>query len=143
MFGLSAQLRPILKLFLLQVAVFIVSRFLQGAGASMFSISFVLLLEITGPRHRALAGNVTAYGFSVGRLIVCALAHRARDWRKIQWCMAFYVLPFLTAYWLVPESPRWLLSFGRVDEARRVLVKITRVSTHFGVATPNPRSVIG
>ncbi len=111
------------KLFL-----FTVSRFFQGVCCSMFTISFVLLLEITGPKHRVTAGNITAYSFSIGQMIIAGLAFYFKDWRKVQWVLALYILPFFIYYWLVPESPRWLLSVGRIDEARRVLVKITRVS---------------
>lgn len=31
-------------------------------------------------------------------------------------------------YWLVPESPRWLLSVNQVDSARRVIEKIARIN---------------
>ena len=55
------------------------------------------------------------------------MAYWFKDWHKIQWMLALYVMPFFVYYWLVPESPRWLLSQGKVDEARRVLLKITRV----------------
>ena len=111
-----------------KITLFTISRFFQGVASSMFTISFVLLLEITGPKHRVTAGNITAYSFSVGQMIIVGLAYYFKDWRKVQWCLALYILPFFIYYWLVPESPRWLLSVGKVDEARRVLVKITRVS---------------
>ena len=99
----------------------------------MFTISFVLLLEITGPKHRVTAGNIVAYSFSIGQMIIVALAYFFKDWRKIQWVLALYILPFFCYYWLVPESPRWLLSVGKVDEARRVLVKITRINLAFSI----------
>lgn len=111
-----------------KLILFTISRFFQGLASSMFSISFVLLLEMTGPKHRVTAGNITAYAFSVGQMIIVGLAYYFRDWRKVQWCLAFYIMPFFIYYWLIPESPRWLLSVGRIDEARRVLVKITRVN---------------
>lgn len=31
-------------------------------------------------------------------------------------------------YWMVPESPRWLLSVNRVENARRVIEKIARLN---------------
>lgn len=110
-----------------KILLFTISRFFQGVSSSMFTISFVLLLEITGPKHRVTAGNITAYSFSIGQMIIVGLAYYFKDWRKVQWVLALYILPFFIYYWLVPESPRWLLSVGKVDEARRVLVKITRV----------------
>ncbi len=88
-------------------------------------------MEITGPKHRVTAGNINAYSFSIGQMIIAGLAFYFKDWRKVQWVLAFYILPFFIYYWLVPESPRWLLSVGRIDEARRVLLKITRVSTNY------------
>ena len=91
--------------------IFTFSRFLQGVGQTMYSVGFVLLLEITGPGHRLKAGNILAYSFSVGQMCLNGLAYALHDWLKIQWCLAAYVIPFFAYYWLVPESPRWLLRF--------------------------------
>ena len=38
--------------------LFTISRFLQGVAQTMYTICFVLLLEITGPKHRVTAGNI-------------------------------------------------------------------------------------
>jgi OCT family organic cation transporter-like MFS transporter 4/5 len=112
-------------------ALFTASRFLQGVGQTMYSVSFVLLLEITGPAHRLAAGNVLAYSFSVGQMLIASLAYHFRDWLKVHWCLALYVLPFFMYYWLVPESPRWLLSVDKVREARRVVQEITTVNCKY------------
>ena len=109
-------------------SIFAVSRFFQGVAQTMYSIGFVLLLEITGPKHRVTAGNILAYSFSIGQMVVAGLGYWFRDWRKIQWTLAIYVMPFFLYYWLVPESPRWLLSSGKVRDTFKVLKKITRVN---------------
>jgi hypothetical protein len=111
--------------------IFTISRFFQGVAQTMYSISFVLLLEITGPSQRVTAGNILAYSFSIGQMIIDGLAYYFRDWLKIQWSLALYVIPFFMYYWLVPESPRWLLSTGNVHRARHVLEKITKVNNYF------------
>jgi MFS family permease len=106
--------------------IFTISRFLQGIAQTMYSISFVLLLEMTGPKDRVTAGNILAYSFSIGQMLIAGLAFYFKNWLKVQWALALYVIPFLMYYWLMPESPRWLLSSDKVDEARRVITKITR-----------------
>lgn len=37
-------------------------------------------------------------------------------------------------YWLVPESPRWLLSVNRVESARRVIEKIARFNRNYEIS---------
>ena len=40
-------------------------------ATTMYSVSFVLLLEITGPKNRVTAGNILAYSFSIGQMVSC------------------------------------------------------------------------
>lgn len=111
--------------------IFTISRFFQGVAQTMYSISFVLLLEITGLKHRVTAGNILAYSFSIGQMCIALLAYYFKDWRKIHWTLAIYVIPFFMYYWLVPESPRWLLSTYKVRDAIKVLKKIKKVNSSF------------
>ena len=114
-----------------KLTLFTISRFLQGVAQTMYSIFFVLLLEITGPKHRVTAGNILAYSFSIGQMVIVLLAYFFKDWRKLQWTLAIYVMPFFFYYWLVPESPRWLLATSRIREAIKVLKKITYVNSAY------------
>lgn len=63
--------------------IFTISRFLQGVAQTMYSISFVLLLEITGPANRVSAGNILAYSFSIGQMAIVGLAYFFKDWLKV------------------------------------------------------------
>ena len=114
-----------------KLIIFIISRFFQGFGQTMYSVSFVLLMEITGPKSRVMAGNVMAYSFAIGQMILTALAYYLRDWRNIMWTLAGYVIPFLSLYWLVPESPRWLLNKKKVTEAKIVFKKISSINNSY------------
>ncbi len=116
-----------------KITILTISRFFQGFGQTMYSVSFVLLMEITGPKHRVFAGNIMAYSFGVGQLVLCGLAYYLRDWRKIMWALTVYVIPFFTYYWLVPESPRWLLSKDKVRDAKNVLKKISILNKTYNV----------
>lgn len=108
--------------------IFTISRFFQGFAQTMYTISFILLTEITGPKHRVLAGNILAYSFSIGQIVLVSVAYYLKDWRKLMWFLAIYIMPFFLYYWLIPESPRWLLSKDKIREAKSVLKKISRIN---------------
>jgi hypothetical protein len=88
----------------------------------------VLLLEITGPKNRVMAGNIMAYGFSIGQMIIVTFAYAMKDYRKLNWMLACFVWPLVGYYWCVQESPRWLISVDRVYDASRVIKKITTIN---------------
>ncbi|RNA33199.1 organic cation transporter [Brachionus plicatilis] len=111
--------------------IFTISRFIQGIAQTMYTISFVLLLEITGPKNRVTAGNILAYALSIGQMIIAGMAYYFKDYLKVQWALAIYVMPFFMYYWMVPESPRWLLSVNKVRQARHVIKKILRVNSWY------------
>ena len=114
-----------------KLLLFTISRLFQGFGQTMYSVSFVLLMEITGPNTRLLAGNIMAYSFAIGQVVLVGLAYFLRDWNKIMWSLAGYMIPFLGLYWLVPESPRWLLNKDKVDEAKDVIKKISKINNAY------------
>ena len=57
-----------------------------------------------------------------------SLAFWLRSWWKLQISFAVLSLPLLLFYFLVPESPRWLIGKGRAKEAKLNLLKIAEVN---------------
>jgi MFS family permease len=111
--------------------IFTFSRFFQGLGSTLYSVAFVLLVEITGPKHRVIAGNILAYSFAVGQITLVCFSYYFQNWLKISWFVSLYCIPFFAYYWLVPESPRWLLSANKIQQARSVIEKISRVNNSY------------
>ncbi|KAK7108047.1 hypothetical protein V1264_015849 [Littorina saxatilis] len=64
----------------------------------------------------------------VGPFILAGLSYVLRDWRHLQLAGSLPPVIFLVYWWIVPESPRWLVSKGRVDEAMVTLSKVARVN---------------
>ncbi|GLG96481.1 Uncharacterized protein GBIM_03452 [Gryllus bimaculatus] len=88
---------------------FMLSRFLVGITASgMFLVAFVIALEMVAPSKRVMAGIPCQLFFTSGYIFVTAFSYFINNWR------------------IIPESARWLLSNGREEEGKAVILKVAR-----------------
>lgn len=109
---------------------FTICRFIMGmAYDTNLVMVYVLVLEYISPKYRSLMSNVAFAVFyclflTTLPFIVLALGH----WK---WIAIFTSAPLALAIFtplLIPESPRWLLSKGRVDEAIEKVLMIGRIN---------------
>ncbi|CAF0825280.1 unnamed protein product [Adineta ricciae] len=111
--------------------IFVLARFLLACSTRGISVSgFVLGSEIVGPEKRLLTGIVIEYFFAFGQMILLIFAYFIRTWRTLTWAISLFTYPYLFFYYILPESPRWLISKGRFDEGEQVLRKIAKMNGH-------------
>lgn len=111
-------------------AGFILSRFFVGCASACFMSSVPLLMnEIAYPTHRGIVNALFMCGWYVGGTLAAFITFGTRNvegnmaWRIpsiLQILIPAIALPGLI--W-APQSPRWLVSAERVEEARAVLEK--------------------
>ncbi|XP_037082284.1 organic cation transporter protein-like, partial [Pollicipes pollicipes] len=101
-------------------ASFAAVRFLTGVAMSaMISSQYVLVLELCSSERRATIGIVSVMPFAFGTCLVALGSYLIRTRWLLQLAYAVPCLIFLFNFWLMPESPRWLVLQGRFPELVR------------------------
>jgi putative MFS transporter len=140
------------RLFTLDIVLFLVAGLAQafvGEGWQLFVIRLVLGIAIgaeyaigapmlaefvpaKGRGHRLALLEVCWYvGFLASVLVGYGLLELGLGWR---WILATSAVPALVTLVLrygLPESPRWLMSRGRTEEARRVVARYLGGDAYF------------
>lgn len=114
----------------INLAQLIASRFIVGA-AGMLAVqpAPLLIAELSYPSYRGKMTSLYWCFYYLGAILAswaCYGTNGRGDtwaWRIPTLLQAGYPVIQLSFLWFVPESPRWLVSKGRVEEARTHLVK--------------------
>jgi len=111
--------------------LFLIYRFIGGLGVGGASvISPMYIAEIAPARLRGRLVAVQQFNIVLGILVaffsnyfISKLIADSLAWR---WMFAVETVPavlFMILLFFIPESPRWLIKYGRMDEARDILYK--------------------
>jgi len=111
-------------------AVFVVARAILGFSAGFWgSTAPVLISEIALPSHREVATGCYQCGFFVGGTVAAFVTlgslylESSWSWRIPSLFQVFLPLLLLPGVIMAPQSPRWLVSRGRHEEARQTIAK--------------------
>ncbi|XP_026318282.1 organic cation transporter 1-like [Hyposmocoma kahamanoa] len=95
---------------------------------ALYQQPFILALELMPPNRRTYAGIVVGMLFAAGMCVLALLAYIIRDWFYLSLATSLPFLLLYGYYWIIPESPRWLVGRGRIAEAENVLRNIGRMN---------------
>ncbi|XP_006986812.2 solute carrier family 22 member 13 isoform X2 [Peromyscus maniculatus bairdii] len=96
------------------------------AGYMMSTMIFVS--EWVGPSWRTKAMVLAQSSFAIGLMVLAGLAYGVRNWRLLQLIGTTPVFLLVFYFWVLPESPRWLLSQGKIEEAKQLVQKAASVN---------------
>ncbi|KAJ9586840.1 hypothetical protein L9F63_019559 [Diploptera punctata] len=95
---------------------------------AIYQIPFILALELMGPRYRTFAGMVICMFFALGLSLLALLGYLLRNWYTLSLATSVPFVLLFSYYWIIPESPRWLLSKNRIDEAEEIVQTMARIN---------------
>ncbi|KAH9643327.1 hypothetical protein HF086_012997 [Spodoptera exigua] len=109
---------------------FSAARFVMGmAYDNCMIMAYLLIIEYVAPKYRTVLANLSFAIFyslivTVFPWIILACGH----WKTIGLVTSLPLALALVTPFYLPESPRWLLSKGRVDEAVNKILVIGRIN---------------
>ncbi|XP_039377450.1 solute carrier family 22 member 13-like [Mauremys reevesii] len=121
-FGVGAAFAP-------NFYVYMALRCLVGFAVSGFIISTVTLgTEWVGVSYRTHPVAIPLCCFSIGQMVLAGLAYGVRNWKLLQIAGSAPMLGLLFYIWVLPESARWLVMKGKIEEAKKLLQKAASVN---------------
>ncbi|XP_076836672.1 organic cation/carnitine transporter 2-like isoform X1 [Brachyhypopomus gauderio] len=110
--------------------------FIVGMGQiSNYVAAFVLGMEILSLSVRIIYSTIgVCIFFSIGYMVLPLVAYFIRDWRMLLLAIALPGFLYIPLWWFIPESPRWLVSRGRIEEAEAILQDAARKN---GIKAPD------
>jgi len=113
--------------------------FFKVAGAfgmlPLFQSPLNILCEISAVGKRGFVIAIACVFWSLGQILFPLVGYLIASWRMIKVVSVVPLAIFFFTWNLLPESPRWLVSKGKTDEATKILTKISE--TNNVVAPPD------
>ncbi|KAH8384100.1 hypothetical protein KR009_012128 [Drosophila setifemur] len=125
------------------VAMFMSLRVIIGfASMTVTVVSFVLVVELVSGKWRTVIGILNILPVAISYVLSAGLAYLIRDWRHLQLAISWPWLIMLSIWFWLPESPRWLLAQGRLDELCRLIERAAKMNGTTGSLPSNYRKTL-
>ncbi|KAF1350608.1 hexose transporter-like protein [Lizonia empirigonia] len=128
--SITMVIGALLQGFAQHIGMYIIARMLLGVGVLFAIISGSALIgELGYPKERATLTSLFNASYFIGSILAAAIAIRTTgivgdwSWRVPSLLQVVPSLLQICTVFLLPESPRWLISKDRDDEAFAILTK--------------------
>ncbi|KAL7648375.1 UNVERIFIED_CONTAM: hypothetical protein RMT77_000281 [Armadillidium vulgare] len=119
-FGPASALAP-------STLIFTIFQFLHSlAFYQLYQMPYIIIVELCGERLRNLTVVSSFLGWVTGVSLVSLLSWLIADWKYMLWALNLPSAIFFLFWWLIPESPRFLLSKDKIPKFKKIMTKIAK-----------------
>ncbi|XP_073946103.1 solute carrier family 22 member 1-like isoform X2 [Choristoneura fumiferana] len=115
MTGVMAAVLGLTKSFVSVYWIYITIEFFEGAIADPYSPLYMLILETASTHSRANYASMSNVGLVIGGLLIALIKWLVPYWRTFTRVIYAPMLLYIFLIYLVDESPRWLLTKGKMS----------------------------
>ncbi|KFV04166.1 Solute carrier family 22 member 13, partial [Tauraco erythrolophus] len=109
--------------------VYMAFRCVVGASVSGILITaLALATEWVGVSSRPKAVLISHCCFAVGQMLLAGFSYAIRNWRLLEIAGSAPLFALFFYICILPESARWLVMKGRIEEAKKVLQKAASIN---------------
>ncbi|XP_071035591.1 beta-alanine transporter-like isoform X1 [Parasteatoda tepidariorum] len=122
LFGCMSSLAP-------NFGCFALLRFLLGITVPASTATpAAVAQELMGSSWKGYALQFTYLYRSLGGVLITVMVYWVRDWHNVALASSLPFFAFFLYWWVLPESPQWLLARGRFEETIRLIRTIARIN---------------
>ncbi|XP_075144927.1 organic cation transporter protein isoform X1 [Haematobia irritans] len=101
---------------------YITLRALLGlVSVSVTYSGLILAIEYVDGKWRTIAGMYNLFPLPISYMAISGIAYLTQDYQRLQLCIGIPGIFLCFLWFVVPESPRWLLVKGRIEEVKRII----------------------
>jgi len=104
---------------------YVLLRWLEGVFVYLpYTTAFVLGNELMSHDKRNVLSLFVYGGYCTGAAAIPLLGWLITDWHWLMRVVGISGIIYIPYYWMIPESPFWLISTGRYSDAKKILTHI-------------------
>uniref|UniRef100_A0A669QJ91 Major facilitator superfamily (MFS) profile domain-containing protein n=1 Tax=Phasianus colchicus TaxID=9054 RepID=A0A669QJ91_PHACC len=92
------------------------------------AVSGILITTLHGGVHYRDSVLITHCFLATGQLVLAGLSYGIRNWRLLQIAGSAPTFALFFYFWVLPESARWLVTKGKIEEAKKYLKKAASIN---------------
>ncbi|XP_060645981.1 solute carrier family 22 member 3 isoform X2 [Drosophila nasuta] len=96
--------------------------------AQMYTAGGMIMSDITGGKYRTCVSTLFEQFWSIGVMMLPGVASFWSSWSHLYMAISWPTVILIYLWQWIPDSPRWMIERGRVQDAKKILLECTEMN---------------